>query len=185
MKALDVLHNRSSYPKLVGPEPEQEVLDNIFKAAIRAADHALLRPWRFLIIKGDARHKLAELFIAAATADRGALRDEEIRKLRHKPLRAPVIIVTVSSPKPHPKVPEFEQDLSAAAATQNMLNAAYAQGLGSMWRTGSMAFHPVVKEGLGLSPQEKIIGFLYLGSSNGGSKNLPEEDFNQYCEVWE
>ena len=76
-------------------------------------------------------------------------------------------MVTIASVKQHPKIPAFEQELSAAAATQNMLIAAHAQGVGAMWRTGSMACHPLVLQGLGLAVQEKIIGFLYLGTISG------------------
>ncbi len=184
MDALDALHRRSSVPKLNDPLPTPEMLENIYKAAFRAADHAVLRPWRFLIIKGEARERLGELFVEAGMAQDSALAPAAIEKLRSKPLRAPLIIVCISSYKPHPKVPELEQDLSAGAATQNMLLAAFAQGLGAMWRTGSLAYNPVVKTGLGLSDAEKIIGFLYIGTIDGGTKQLCETDIGAYFQDW-
>lgn len=184
MKALDLLHNRSSMPRLMEPAPDAEALDNLFRAALRAADHAVLRPWRFLVIKGDSLHKLGELFAQAKLADNPDADAQELDKLRQKPLRAPLIIVSISSPQEHPKVPELEQDLSAAAATQNMLNAAFAQNLGAMWRTGSMAYHEVVKKGLGLADTEKIIGFLYLGTAAAPGKRLPQEDYARYVQEW-
>ena len=184
MKALDALHSRISFPKLSDPVPEQEVLDNIFKSAFRAADHAVLRPWRFLVIRGESRARLGELFVRAASADRPDITAAEKRKLRNKPLRAPLILVTVVSPREHPKVPACEQELSAAAATQNMLIAAYAQGVGAMWRTGSMAYHPMVMAGLGLASHEKIIAFVYIGSIDAAAKNLIEVDLKAHFREW-
>jgi nitroreductase len=184
MDALDALHQRSSVPKLCGPLPSQEMLDNIYKAAFRAADHAVLRPWRFLVVKGDSRERLGELFAKAGLAKDATLDAAALEKLRRKPLRAPLVLVCVSSFKPHPKVPEIEQDLSAGAATQNMLLAAFAQGLGAMWRTGSLAYDPLVKNGLGLSEEEKIIGFLYIGTIDGGTKQLCEPDIQSNFQDW-
>ena len=81
-------------------------------------------------------------------------------------------------------MPSIEQDLSAAAATQNMLIAAHAQGIGAMWRTGSMAYHPTVIEGLGLSERETIIGFLYLGTNTGPIRTIVEPDINAFFREW-
>lgn len=184
MDALDALHSRNSSPKLSGPVPSEEILNNIYKAAFRAADHAVLRPWRFLVVKNEARQRLGELFVQAGLEINSDLSAGAIEKLRRKPLRAPLILICISSFKPHPKVPEIEQDLSAGAATQNMLLAAYAQGLGAMWRTGSLAYNPIVKTGLGLSPKEKIIGFLYIGTINGGTKKLSNPDLPAYFQEW-
>ena len=184
MDALDALHRRSSVPKLGDPLPSPQMLENIYKAAFSAADHAVLRPWRFLVVKGDSRQKLGELFAKAGISKNSSLDTVAIEKLRCKPLRAPLVIVCVSSFNPHPKVPEIEQDLSAGAATQNMLLAAFAQGLGAMWRTGSLAYDPIVKNGLGLSSEEKIIGFLYIGTIDGGTKKLCEADVQSYFQEW-
>lgn len=184
MDALDALHLRSSVPKLSDPLPCPEMLENIYRAAFRAADHAVLRPWRFLVVKGDSRQRLGELFADAGLARDASLEPAAIEKLRCKPLRAPLVLVCISSFKPHPKVPEIEQDLSAGAATQNMLLAAFAQGLGAMWRTGYLAYDPTVKSGLGLSSDEKIIGFLYIGTINGGTKQLCEADVQSYFQEW-
>lgn len=188
MNALEALHTRSSSPRLSEPIPDQHVLDNIYKAAFRAADHALLRPWRFLLIKDSALDRLADLFVSAAesvaVAQDTELSDEQRLKIRRKTQRAPLILVAISSFKPHPKVPQIEQDLSAGAAAQNMLLAAFAQGVGAMWRTGAMAYDQSVMTGLGLSSQEKIIGFLYLGTIKGGSKQLIDPNVDEYFQEW-
>ena len=184
MKALDALLSRSSSPKLSDPLPNEEILENIYRSAFRAADHGVLRPWRFLVIKGSARNRLGELFVAAAICQDPQISLEKQASLKLKPLRAPLILVIISNPVADPKVPVFEQDLSAAAATQSMLLAAYAQGVGAMWRTGNMAYDKTVMEGLGLTAAEKIIGFLYLGTATGATKNLNDPPVSRFFKEW-
>ena len=184
MDALTALHTRTSSPRLIDPPPAREALDNIYKAAFRAADHGLLRPWRFLEIKGESRNKLGELFVEAVRQDNPDLSDAQQEKLRNKPLRAPLIIATICSYREHPKVPEFEQELSVAAATQNMLLACHAQDIGVMWRTGAIAYHPVVTKGLGLQAHEKIIGLLYLGTNNCPTRPIETPDITEFVQDW-
>lgn len=184
MDALTALHTRTSSPRLTDPAPAAESLENIYKAAFRAADHGLLQPWRFLEIKHDKRKELGNLFVEASLQETANLSDAQQEKLRNKALRAPLIIVVICSYREHPKVPEFEQDLSAAAATQNMLVACHALNVGAMWRTGSLAYHPVVTEGLGLQENEKIIGFLYLGTPNGPNRPIDTPDLAQFVQDW-
>ncbi|MCG8415790.1 MAG: nitroreductase family protein [Pseudomonadales bacterium] len=184
MDALTALHTRTSSPRLSEPAPSGTVLENIYKAAFRAADHGLLQPWRFLEVRGDARARLGDLLVTAALSDDPELSEAQQEKIRCKPSRAPLLIITIASKKDHPKVPEFEQDLSAAAATQNMLIACHAQGVGVMWRTGALAYHPIVKEGLGLQAHEKIIGILYLGTHEGPTRTLSTPNLSDFVQDW-
>ena len=69
MDALTLLHERVSVPRLVGPAPTAEQQQAMFLAALRAPDHAYLRPWRFLVIEGSGLDALGELFGRAALAD--------------------------------------------------------------------------------------------------------------------
>ena len=105
MNALDALHSRISVAFLTDPAPDEAALVNIYKSALRAADHGRLRPWRFLVVKGPARERLGDLFLEAALADDASLVAEKQDKISRKPLRAPMLLVTVSSIKQHPKVP--------------------------------------------------------------------------------
>ena len=180
MNALELLQTRVSRPILKEPAPDRSELEIIFNAALRAPDHARLRPWRFITIEGDQRTRLGELFIAAIKQATPDADDRTLGKAITKPLRAPMIIVVVASLQPHPKVPEIEQIISAGCAAQNILLAAHALGFGAMWRTGGMAYDPVVKRGLGLGGNERIIGFIYVGSTSGSERkiaSLPIEDF--------
>ncbi|MFM1896311.1 MAG: hypothetical protein RLZZ385_1385 [Pseudomonadota bacterium] len=184
MDALQALHNRTSVPKLGDPAPTADQLQAIFRAALRAADHGVLRPWRFLVIRGEALGRLADLFAQATEADTPDCDPLTLEAARAKALRAPVIIVTICRHRESPKVPLLEQQISAGAATQNMLNAAFALGLGAMWRTGPFATHPLVMKGLGLADHETIIAFLYLGSIEGGTKRLVALDTDAFFQNW-
>lgn len=164
MHALDVLHQRVSSPKLTEPAPSDTQRDAIYRAALRAADHGLMQPWRFLVVEGEGLDRLGDLFVQAALKDAPDTPEPDQQSLRAKPRRAPLILVAIAACRQNPKVPHVEQLISAGAAVQNMLNAAFAQGVGAFWRTGAMTYHPVVKEGLGVGELEQIVGFLYLGT---------------------
>ena len=180
MDAITALHTRKASPKLVEPAPSSDELKQIYQAALRAPDHAMLRPWRFLVIKGEARTKLGELFVSAMQPDT----EEKKNKLLKAPLRAPMIIVAVSTITEHPKVPAVEQIGSTAAAIQNMSLAAHALGYASIWRTGAVAFNDEVKRNLDLNTSDEIVGLLYLGSSTYENLPIPEINIEDYFEDW-
>ena len=184
MDALEALHSRVSSGRLGGEPPSGEVLDAIRLAALRAPDHALLRPWRFLTITGTGRERLGDLFVAATLHDDPEASQAAQNKASIKPLRAPMIIVAIARTTQNDKVPVIEQILSTGAAAQNMLIAAHALGVGAMWWTGSMAYHNLVKSGLGLSVGEEIVGFLYLGNTAGRIRPVPELDPDDFFSNW-
>ena len=183
MDAIELLHNRVSCPALSEPAPSQEQLENIFKAALRAPDHGAIRPWRFLMVQGENRGLLGDLYLKAALSDDPELTSERQEKIRKMPLRAPMMLVVIAANQQHPKVPVIEQEVSAGCAAQNILHAAFAQGLGAMWRTGDMAYHPVVKSGLGVAEGETIIGYIYLGTA-AKVRKAPQHDINDYVSDW-
>ena len=161
MNVIEALHNRVSSTTW-RPWTRQRSLENICKSAFSAADHGLLKPWRFLIVKDQARCRLGDLFAQATLETTAEVSQEKLENIKKKLLRAPLIIITIAKHISHPKIPEIEQSLSAAAATQNMLLAAFAQGIGAMWRTGPMAYSSTVSAGLDLKNM-KIVGFLTWG----------------------
>lgn len=184
MDALDALHQRVSVAKLTEPAPDNDQRQAIFRAATRAADHKYLQPWRFLVIEGKGRERLGELFCAAARSDNPDLAKSALEALRNKPLRAPMLVVAIASVQEQPKVPMVEQLLSAGAAVQNMLVAAHALGVGAFWRTGPMAYHPKVLEGLGLGPAEQIVAYLYLGAPAKPPPSPREVELERFFKPW-
>lgn len=185
MDALDALHQRVSVPRLVGPAPTKEQREALFQAALRTPDHAYLRPWRFLLIEEAGLEALGELFGQAALAKvDGDLSADVLARYQGLPLRAPLIIVAICCHVSHPKVPTIEQDMSCAAAVSNMLIAAHALGLGAVWRTGELAYDPLVRSGLGLQEHESIAAFLYVGQPAGELKRVPALEPHDFFSVW-
>ena len=128
MDAIEAIQQRVSVPRLGGAAPDAATREQIFKAALRAPDHAQLKPWRFLQIEDDGRHQLGDLFAQARQTNEPDISARDLVKTRAKPLRAPLLVVVIASPKEHAKVPEIEQILSAGAAAQNLLIASHALG---------------------------------------------------------
>jgi len=178
MQAVDALTQRVSCSSLTHPAPNGDQLRIIQQAALRTADHAYLRPWRFMVLENDSLLQLGDIFADARKLE-GA-DDSVIDKARAMPLRAPMMIVVVASFKEHPKVPLWEQLVSAGGAAQNMITAAFAQGIGAIWRTGDLAMNDHVTQSLKLAKKEKIVGFLYLGTRAKPTKSVPQLNIDEF-----
>ncbi|MBW8183762.1 NAD(P)H nitroreductase [Shewanella nanhaiensis] len=162
MDAIELLLTRQSCPRLAEPGPSEAQLNTILDAGVRVPDHAGLTPWEFIIAQGEGLKKLGQVFADAAMssgADEAAL-----AKALVMPQRAPLVIVVVAKSVEHAKVPELEQHIAAGCATMAMQQAAFALGLGAIWRTGSYAFDRKVHQSLGLTQSDQIVGFLYVGT---------------------
>ena len=185
METLEAIQTRNSVPLLTDPAPTSEEMSEVYKGALRAPDHARLRPWKFIEVRGDSRDKLAKIFIDTATALNSDLSENEISKLEKAPHRAPMVIILAANIKEHPKVPEIEQIISLGAAAQNILLGIHEIGYSAVWRTGNMAFNPEITKFLGLEENYKIIGYLYVGTSTGKEKPIPELEIEDFLEVWD
>jgi len=185
MDAIQAITQRVSVPQLTGPGPTPQQIETLFQAALRAPDHAWLRPWRYLTVQGEAQHKLGELFLKAALSKDSELSEEKQAKTLNMSKRAPLLVVAIADKKDHPKVPPLEQQLAVGAGVQNMITAAYAMGLGAIWRTGEMATNEIVKTGLGLKENEDIIGFIYIGHVNCKLKSAPVLETADFVKSWE
>ena len=157
----------------------------IYKGALRAPDHANLRPWKFIEVRGKAREKLGKAFIRTAESFDNNLTDSERDKLAAAPFRAPMLIILAADIKTHPKVPEIEQIISLGAAAQNILLGIHDLGFAAVWRTGKMAFNQDITRELGLKENFQIIGYLYVGTSTGKEKLIPEHKLEEFVEIWE
>lgn len=175
MDALELLVTRRSASRLAEPAPAGEQLQNILRAGLRAPDHGTLQPWQFFVIEGTGRERFSQLLEKGAAASGSD--EKAIEKARNAPFRAPLIIAVVAKCQQHPKVPKWEQEMSAGCAVMAMQMAAVAQGFNGIWRSGALTESPVVREGFGCREEDKIVGFLYLGTPQlkaSTSINLPD-----------
>jgi len=164
MQAIDALLSRHSARALTEPAPDAGALELIFASAVRAPDHGRLRPWRFVLVARGARERLGELLAAHLARTHEKPSAEALERERQKAYRAPLVVVVAAHVYPAVKIPGVEQLLSAGAAAHAMMLAAAALGYGAMWKTGGAAYDPQVRAGLGLEPEDAIVGFLYLGT---------------------
>jgi nitroreductase len=189
-ETLAVIHARRSVSMLGEPGPSADELEVILAAAAAAPDHKELRPWRFVVVEGEARRELGEI-LADALAKRLAAAGQvattgQLDKERRKPLRAPTLVGVLCVPDTSGRVPLVEQLSSTAAAAQNALLAATALGLGSMWRTGSAATDESVRQALGVGPEDTVVGWLYLGTPRGPGHKPPRSiDLDGLVRRWQ
>jgi nitroreductase len=156
--ALRSMATRRSVSK-VGPEtPTDTELAELLDAVTPVADHKALRPWRLITLRGDDRLRLGEALDAAAGVQR------EPGEYNPKPFRAELLIALIASPTSHPKVPEWEQHVTAAGAGHLLELALWQAGWGVMWRTGILANAPEVRAAHGLADSELLMGWLYVGN---------------------
>ena len=185
MEAIEALTARVSGTMLIEPGPDELELHSILSAAVRAPDHGRLHPWRFAIVKGAARLRLGELMATALMRRHPDATPAQIEKERNRPLRAPLIIVVAAKVEEKTKIPAIEQVLSAAAAAENVMVAAFALGFGCAWKTGEAAYDPEIKSAFGLAPNDAIVGFLYLGSNANALPAPPLLDLSEYVIEWD
>jgi nitroreductase len=184
MDALDLMLSRESALKLESPGPSAGELERIFESAVRAPDHGRLRPWHFVVIGEERRAAFGALMADSLRRRDATVSDAELQRERDKAFRAPVIVVVAAKVRKGHKIPEIEQIASASAAAQTIMLAAPALGYGAVWKTGAPAYDPAVKTALGLTEDDDIIGFLYIGTRIGGSSPIPRPAARDFVTTW-
>jgi nitroreductase len=176
-EVIATLLDRRSTAALVEPGPTPAQIDTILRAATTAPDHGRIRPWRFVVVTGEARQRFAD-----ALEDGGVTRDAEIpdtarAKLRSKAFVAPTLVAVVAAPRPH-KVERWEQVASAACTGYAMVLAAHALGLGAMWKSVPFRTGPLLQQVLGMGDDDELLGWVLLGtpSDPGSTTGRPEPD---------
>jgi len=184
MDAMELLLTRYSAAKLGMPPPSETAVQAILEAAARAPDHGRLQPWRLIVIEGDARRSLGEIFAESLARRDPEAGDQVLAREREKALRAPFIIVVATRYERSAKIPLAEQTIAASCAAHGLMLAAFAQGLGVFWRTGEAASDEEVKAALGIGPGDLIIGFIYVGTDISGPPSRPRPAPPAFPDRW-
>jgi nitroreductase len=169
---------------MIGPGPTDEDLEKILRAGMRVPDHGRLTPWRFRIIRGEAREKMGEILGAAYRKANPDCIDEQVEIEKERFTRAPIVVAVISHTNPEHKIPEWEQILSSGAACQNMLTAALGMGYAAQWITEWYAYNDDVKAALGAEPADRIAGYLYLGTLKETPKDRARPDYDDIVSEW-
>ncbi|TAJ84299.1 nitroreductase [Reyranella sp.] len=180
---LDQLLARRSVGPLQEPAPDGADLDLILDAGLRAPDHGKLRPWRFVVIRGDARLAFGER-LAEAAAKRDPANGAALGERYRAWVRRIPMLIAVGAIVKGGNIPEIEQVLSAGAAAMNMLNAIHLLGFGGMWVTGANVYDPSVNALLGFEAPSHLVGFLTVGTPATSLPSLTRPDRTDHVVEW-
>ena len=175
---IDFLLSRKSAPidQLAEPGPSDDEIATLIRIASRVPDHGRLAPWRFILYRGEARRQIGEKLAALAENLEGPLPEGRLDKERTRFSRAPLVIGVVHIPRENPKIPTWEMFLSGGAAAMNLLMAANALGYGANWITNWYSETDEGRRILGLKPEERVVGFVHIGSHSGDFPERPRPD---------
>jgi nitroreductase len=164
--ALELLKTRKSIPTqfLGEPAPRDSELAEMLAIASRVPDHGKLAPWRFIIFRGEARSQAGEAIAGLYVDKNPGSEAKRIEEERKRLTQAPLVVAVVSKAAPHPKIPEFEQLLSAGNAAMSLVLAAHALGYAAHWTTGWIAYDADAGRILGLRAGERFVGFINIGT---------------------
>src|SRR5579864_2394977 len=173
--AIELLKGRRSVKprEMTDPGPSSAELETILTIGSRVPDHGKLAPWRFIVFEGDSRVRAGEIIAAVFARKHPDASPADIDVEKRRLTDAPLVIAIVSFIRPHPKVPAWEQELSAGASAMNIVTAATALGYGACWLTGWFAFDRDVLDGFGLKADEKLAGLVHIGSVSKPGTDRP------------
>lgn len=177
MDVFEAMYSRHSQKKVKQDAVSREMIEKLLDAAVQAPNHYKVRPWRFIVLTGQARNKLGEVMAASEMDRHPDFPQEAFDKARATPLQAPVVVAVGVDKPTETKVLEIENVCAAATACQNLLLAAHALGLGAKWRTGEWARDPKVKEFLGFEADQHVIAFIYIGYPEFVAEQIPRPSF--------
>lgn len=163
----DAVRRRRSQSSVDRTAPTRRELLRLVELAGSVADHSGLRPWRVIELRGGDRERLG----AAMSESAGDGSPSS------KPLRAPLLLAVVVSPKPSAKVPYWEQEAVASGVAHVLSLLLDEAGWGVMWRTGLHTRSGPVHRMHQLEPDEQLLGWLYVGGvakRKRGRRKLPD-----------
>jgi nitroreductase len=183
---LSLLRTRksASAKAMTEPGPSAAQIAEILALATRVPDHGKLAPWRFILWEGAARRDFGAVMRKRWQALHPEHGEDSLAFVAGLFMRAPAVLAVVSTAAEHPKIPVWEQQLSAGAVCMNILTAATALGLGSQWNSDWVAYDTEMARAMGLKPHEKIAGLIYLGTPAGPLEDRPRPDASALLTRW-
>ncbi|MEJ6726476.1 MAG: nitroreductase [Emcibacteraceae bacterium] len=183
---LLMLRRSLTVKDMVHPGPSEEQIKQILKIGSRVPDHKKQVPWRFLTFEKSTRGKFGKILRTIFAKNNPKTNEKILDFEENRFLRAPLVIAVISTAdKDNPKVPEWEQILTAGAVCQNILIASNAMGYASQWLTEWYAYDKVVLKKLNLNPNERIAGFIYIGTASKQPKERGRPDLANLVKKWE
>ncbi|MBC8130167.1 MAG: nitroreductase [Rhizobiaceae bacterium] len=179
-EAIDLLRTRRSIPipALRAPGPNDAALATMLTVAARVPDHGKLAPWRFVLYRGEPAVAIGRALAAIAERKDGTLTEARRAQEEQRFSRSPLVVGVISTASPHVKIPEWEQVLSVGAAAMNLVHAAHAMGFAANWVTEWVAYDEAAKAVLGIGVQERVAGFIHVGTPSDPPVDRPRPDLS-------
>jgi nitroreductase len=166
------------------PGPDAGQMETLLTIATRVPDHGKIAPWRLVVFQGEARARAGEKLAEIAARKRPDIDEAGLDIERRQFLPAPLTIGVLSSVKPHPKVPEFEQLISAGNVAFNLVHGAYALGFAAQWITRWFSFDDEAAAALGAQPGERFVGFVHIGTPSATIEDRPRPALDEVVTYW-
>ena len=185
--ALTLLDTRRTIPAVAlgEPGPTDDQIRTLIRIAVRVPDHGKLTPWRFVLFRGEARARAGETLAGILLARDPATPEARLAAERTRFTRVPLTIAVVSRAAPHPKIPEWEQVLSAGAATMNLVLGAHALGFAAQWLTEWYSYDAEAAAALGLGDGERFVGFVTVGTPTEAPVDRPRPAYETIVTEWQ
>src|ERR1700682_1402864 len=179
--ALQLMRTRRSprIPDLEAPGPSATELDTILSIAARVPDHGKHVPWRFLVIEGERKKRIAAELLPLLRKAHPDATEDQVAKEPGRFAHSPLVVAVISRAGPHPKIPEWEQILSAGAACMSLVLAVHAMGYGANWVTGWAAYQRPCLDLLGVGAGERIAGFIHIGTPKAAQEERPRPPLSE------
>lgn len=173
-----IKERRSVFPASYIPkEIPKHVIEQILENANYAPTHKLTQPWRFVVLRNEAKTRLGftlgKLYKENIPADK--FLQKKLDSFSVKTAQAACIIAI--NMKVSGKIPEWEELAAVSCAVQNMALTAQALNVGAYWSSPPLIDH--LGDFLSLDNDEKCIGLFYMGYHNetlADANRTPIED---------
>ncbi|HVO39885.1 MAG TPA: nitroreductase family protein [Spirochaetia bacterium] len=155
MEVLEAISRRRSIRKFQETPIPRSVVEKLLSAAVQAPSAKNRQPWRFVVLEGAARLKLARLmeqgaeFVESRGDSAGSCRGSA-----RAVAQAPMTVLIFNPRHQHPGlifdnvVYNAPDILSIGAMVQTMLLAAEDLGLGTLWICDILYAYPLIREWL-------------------------------------
>ena len=171
---INFLQNRRSVTakNMIAGEVSENDLEKILSCGIRVPDHGALNPWELIVIKDEARLRFGNQVLAKEFELNNPIASaDEIEFERNRFCRASIVIAVLFKPVSHPKIPNWEMELSCGAVCSNILIASQSLGYAAQWLTEWYAYNSSMIRKLGGNPKtDKVAGFIYIGNKDKAPK---------------
>ena len=158
----------------IAPDPvPRERVEELLRAAVRAPNHHLTGPWRFVVIAGDARREIGEAHARARLRAEPGLSAQAREKEATRLERAPVVIACCVHPGERPGARRARTATPWPPASRTCCSPPAPAAWRRCGAPATMVDEPEVLEALGLGPRDAIVGFVYLGLPSGAAPDRP------------